>query len=355
MIAQRSADLQTPYTRFNLAVALMRAGREKAAVSLLYRLGRAPTADAESHAIRDQANLALGWHFLEQKLGGNAKAAFREVRLRGPQSNAALLGLGWAELAPQGQRQYRDYVGDEASAVIVTDLSPALIKRFAERRLIEPELALLYDPMVLPSHPRATLSSDEKTALGRASVAWKALQNRDQDDPFVWESWIALPYALDTAGDRQAATEHYRLAITRLDATERRMQSVIPSLAGMLAEPAALQAAGTNWARWHASAEIQMLASEIREMREQLQRLESLATQRVGTQPLPAVLQQESLLLRAEWSRWATEREVLLQQKFQAHRQKQLELLRHYRQSAHLALARLLDANADMRPPAPGE
>lgn len=116
VLSQQNPGAQTPYTRFNLAVALMRSGRAKEAVTVLHRLGTMTATDAESRALRGQANLALGWYFLARNLGDNARTTFRHVQLQGPQANRALLGMGWAELAPQDARAYRELVGDEASA-----------------------------------------------------------------------------------------------------------------------------------------------------------------------------------------------------------------------------------------------
>src|SRR3546814_1293049 len=61
-------------------------------------------ATSEDLALRDRANLTLGWQFLQTQQGGTSKPVFSRVRVEGPFSNRALLGLGWAQLAPQGAR-----------------------------------------------------------------------------------------------------------------------------------------------------------------------------------------------------------------------------------------------------------
>lgn len=369
LIAQKSADIQTPFTRFNLAVALMRAGKEPEAVTLLYRVGRLRARDEESRALRDQANLALGWHFLGRELGGNAKAAFRQVRLQGLQSNAALLGIGWAELAPQGKRIYRDFVGDEASPFGNRDLSPGMARALAERRLLEPELATLVTPDRLLPYPMARLSSGEKTALGRAAAFWQALHGRDRHDPFVWEAWIALPYVLEKAGAYEPAIAHYREAIGRLEALEAEMAhaaaqgerltaAVLSDLQrryladGQQALLLPVSPASAEWAAtWIARREAQVLLQDLGEARDYRERLEDLAAPLAGD----TALGRERQELMRLWSEYAQRRE----RQFDAMLRGQLELrqalLRRYRQSAHIALARLLDPDVVQPAPADGE
>ena len=48
----------------------------------------------------DRVNATLGYTLLDQSQGLKAAEAFRRVRAPGPYATAALLGLGWALLAP---------------------------------------------------------------------------------------------------------------------------------------------------------------------------------------------------------------------------------------------------------------
>ena len=48
-------------------------------------------------SLRDKANLALGYAFLQDDQPLAAKPALQRVRLEGPFSNKALLGVGWAD------------------------------------------------------------------------------------------------------------------------------------------------------------------------------------------------------------------------------------------------------------------
>jgi hypothetical protein len=73
-------------------------------LALLDTLGQQPAADEEQRALRDRANLALGLAALRTSQPGRAQALLQRVRLNGPYTHPALLGLGWA-VADQGQPQ----------------------------------------------------------------------------------------------------------------------------------------------------------------------------------------------------------------------------------------------------------
>lgn len=99
--AERLAELEAPrdwqpYARYNLAVALLRSDAEEAGFAQLYELGAMPASDARLLALRDRANLAAGYAWLQRGQPEPARAALARVRLDGPETEAALLGLGWA-------------------------------------------------------------------------------------------------------------------------------------------------------------------------------------------------------------------------------------------------------------------
>ncbi len=84
------------YARFNLGVALVKTGRLEEGIDQLEAVGELDTVDWELLALRDKANLALGFAWLRVDDPKKSAAAFARVRLRGPLSNKALLGIGWA-------------------------------------------------------------------------------------------------------------------------------------------------------------------------------------------------------------------------------------------------------------------
>lgn len=87
----------TAYAQFNLGVALVRTGRLPEAIGYLDRVGNIPTRSEELLALKDKANLALGFALLQAQRAAEAKPILQRVRLEGPYSSKALLGVGWAD------------------------------------------------------------------------------------------------------------------------------------------------------------------------------------------------------------------------------------------------------------------
>lgn len=86
-----------PYLRYNQAVALQQSGQTTAGMALLDELGQLKGENPDLLALRDKANLALGFAYLGTQRPEAAKATLGRVRLDSPFSPRALLGLGWAE------------------------------------------------------------------------------------------------------------------------------------------------------------------------------------------------------------------------------------------------------------------
>ena len=149
------------FGRFNLGVALVRAGDTARGRPYLEQVGTLEPRNEEQAALRDRANLALGFAILQQRGGDEAVAALGRVRLDGPFSNRALLALGWAETN-------------------------------AER----PE---------------------------RALVPWLELQRRTLLDASVQESLLAVPYAYVRLASNGQAAQHYRAAVDAYASEARRI------------------------------------------------------------------------------------------------------------------------------------
>lgn len=139
------------YAQFNLGVAMVRSGRVDAAAMILEALGKSDPFNEEMTSLRDKANLALGYAYLQDQQPLAAKSALQRVRLEGPFSSKALLGAGWAD-AEEGK--YR-----------------------------------------------------------RALVPWMELRSRDLLDPAVQESMLAIPYAMAKLESISQAADHYLNAI----------------------------------------------------------------------------------------------------------------------------------------------
>jgi hypothetical protein len=163
--------------RFNLAVALLRQGagqpENEATVrgtALLEQVGATPSADEEQRAIRDRANVALGFAALQSRKPREARAALQRVRLEGAQSNKALLGHGWA----------------------------------------------------------ATELNDPKLAL----VPWTELASRDLADAAVLEAQIAVPYAMAEIGAYSQALDRYRQAVANFEREHQALDESIAAIRG---------------------------------------------------------------------------------------------------------------------------
>ena len=139
------------YAKFNLGVAMVRSGRVDAAAKILDDLGNLDPYNEELSSIRDKANLALGYAYLQDGQPIAAKAPLQRVRLEGPFSNKALLGVGWADA--------------------------------------------------------------EKDNFRRALVPWMELRNRDLLDSAVQESMLAIPFAMAKLDSISQAADHYLNAV----------------------------------------------------------------------------------------------------------------------------------------------
>ena len=158
----------TAYAQFNLGVALVRVGRLPEAITHLDEVGRMETKSEELLALRDKANLALGFALLQAQRASDARPILERVRLDGPYSSKALLGVGWADSA----------LGE----------------------------------------------------FKRALVPWLALRKRDLLDSAVQESYLTVPYAYNQLGATGQAAEFYNSAIDSYDVETKRIDESIEQI-----------------------------------------------------------------------------------------------------------------------------
>jgi len=85
------------FSTYNLAIALIKDGKEFEGRRCLDRAGRIASASILTLALKDKANLVLGSKLMQEKKYEAAKQVLDRVRLSGPFSNRALLGSGWAD------------------------------------------------------------------------------------------------------------------------------------------------------------------------------------------------------------------------------------------------------------------
>ncbi|HWG75238.1 MAG TPA: hypothetical protein VN660_00415 [Steroidobacteraceae bacterium] len=157
------------FAQFNLGVALVRANRLAQAAPILTAVGTAPRKskhDTEELAsLRDRANLALGFAYLQANQPAPARMALARVRLDGPYSSRALLADGWAQAA---LGQYRE-----------------------------------------------------------ALVPWLALHQRNLLDAAVQESYLAVPYAFSQLNAGAQAARYYQAALQSFDGETHNLQAAV--------------------------------------------------------------------------------------------------------------------------------
>jgi len=156
------------YAKFNIGVALVRSGRVDQAAQLLNELGNMDPFNEELTALRDKANVALGYALLQDGQYYAAKSPLQRVRLEGPFSNKALLGVGWADA--------------------------------------------------------------EMENYGRALVPWMELRGRDLLDSAVQESMLAIPYAMAKLDSISQAADHYLNAIEAFYEESNRLDRAIDQI-----------------------------------------------------------------------------------------------------------------------------
>lgn len=230
MVGSTEALRAAAYNRYNLAVAMIRSGDERRGLSWLDLLGRSQSKDPEMLALRDKANLALGWHFLKAKQGRTALGVLGRVRSEGLPSGAALLGMGWAELVPNGQRLPRDPLDSEGSRTSrQTDLQAAPKSSLIRLRVLEPELNGGIGPA---SFERDDPPKNRGEGLRRALKIWSVLSERDERDASVQEARLAIAYAHDQLSNVAEARSAYDGAISTL----RRVDSGIAGESAFIAD-----------------------------------------------------------------------------------------------------------------------
>ena len=158
------------YAQFNLGVALIRSGHLDEGIRELDVLGKSNIPGNEGTALRDKANLAMGYALLQANRATEAEEALERVRLEGPMSTRALLGVGWAESA---NGQFKDALGP-----------------------------------------------------------WLELRGRNLLDPAVQESYLAVPYAYAKLGANAQAAENYESAVREFEGETARIDESIEAIRG---------------------------------------------------------------------------------------------------------------------------
>ena len=161
----RGSSVWSAYARFNLGVALVRTQRLADAEPFLAGVGSMIADTSEMLALRDRADLALGFAYLQANQPAKALPALERVRLNGPYSDKALLGTGWAQAA------LGNYQG--------------------------------------------------------ALTPWMELRSRNLLDAAVQESYLAVPYAFGKLNANAQAADYYERALESLSTEDGRLDAAI--------------------------------------------------------------------------------------------------------------------------------
>ncbi len=158
------------YALYNIGVALMREGKYEEGIEHLQQISTINANTTEINALVDKANLAIGFAYIRNNQPDQAPVSLRQVRLKGPLSNKALLGIGWAYSS-----------------------------RDQHKKALRP---------------------------------WMALQTRDSVDTAVQESMLAIPYTLEQLNANTNALVHYKNAVALYDQELKSLSSVINVVEG---------------------------------------------------------------------------------------------------------------------------
>ncbi len=172
--AKTSSPGASFYARYNLGVALVRNGDVAGGRVWLDELGKATSpqlpATPEYRALRDQANLALGFALLRDEQAEAASGYLQRVRLEGPQSSKALLGYGWALAAAKKHREalvpWQELLRRDARDAAVLEARLAVPLSYVELGALGQALTRYQEAIALYGQESALL--DESIAAIRA-------------------------------------------------------------------------------------------------------------------------------------------------------------------------------------------
>ncbi len=164
----RDAKSLKGFNTYNLGIALLRDGKKQEGRRYLDLTGQIDSNNALALAVKDKSNLVLGSKLLDESNFEGAKQVLDRVRLKGPFSNRALLGSGWAD---------------------------AFQNRFE-----------------------------------RALVPWSILVTRQVTDPDVQEAMLAVPYAYGKLNVHSKAALMYGSALEKFGTEVDKLSASIKSI-----------------------------------------------------------------------------------------------------------------------------
>jgi len=137
------------YGRYNLAITLIKLKDTIAGQLLLEAIGQIEATTEDMRALRDRANLALGFLFLENQQSESALQILKRIRLNSPATSMGLLGVGWAY---EQQGEYK---------AALSTWQRLLKQKFSDAATNEARLTSAYAYLELESNQMALSSFEE--------------------------------------------------------------------------------------------------------------------------------------------------------------------------------------------------
>ena len=165
----KSSDWEL-YARYNRGVSTYKLGKQQEGIALLDQVGNINPDSDEMRALKEKANLVLGFGLLETNQPDLAQSYLQRMKLQGPFSSRALLALG---------RSYSD-------------------KKMHEKSL----------------------------------VPWLKLIERDTSDPAVQDALMAVPFAFGQLEAYKQSLEYYEKAMTAFQEEIKNINMAAEAVAG---------------------------------------------------------------------------------------------------------------------------
>jgi outer membrane protein assembly factor BamD (BamD/ComL family) len=153
------------YLLINRGIAELRSGNIEQGRKILDKLGKDRAANEELRALRDRANLGLGYELLRAGDAEQARKYLNRVRLQGPFMQSALLGAGWSDV--------------------------------------------------------------ERGDYQQALTPWLHLLKTSSHQPATLEARLAVPYAFGQLGDQTRSVYYYEQAIDYFEKEQHLLESAI--------------------------------------------------------------------------------------------------------------------------------
>jgi tetratricopeptide (TPR) repeat protein len=201
-----NSDPLLMYMRFNFAICLIKTDEISRGWWLMERIGRITEAQEDLYALRDRANLLLGYNFLATAQGGLVKDVMRRVRLQGPFRTEALLALGWMNLA-SGEATPSSQKNLNKGQVANNDPGNGPAGQ-QDKRL----KALEFNPF-----GDVKLGPGQSKQLNAALAAWQEAVKSFPLDAAAQEAIVAIAFATGRLGEKQAALSAYQRAVSALE------------------------------------------------------------------------------------------------------------------------------------------